>query len=211
MPVFRSGQGQALAWCELEYFDIVSLSRGERHVFKRVGLKEKLIVGKGSCKIKAATRIIPAGQGANIDLSSPDGAFKVLETDCDTILIRMCGRWREPTGGSGIFAVENAANPESTGDPVDYKKTTPFDNHFHDCDEYWIIFEGRGVAVTEGKSFEVGPGDCVATGMGHHHDFPLVFEPVRAAFFETTMEGPGRGGHLWEHKHGVAVPMGDRI
>ena len=61
-----------------------------------------------------------------------------------------------------------------------------------------------------GKSFEVGPGDCVATGMGHHHDFPHVSEPIRAIYFETTLEGEKRRGHLWDHKHGAAQPQTSR-
>ena len=74
-----------------------------------------------------------------------------------------------------------------------------------------VVFEGRGVAVSEGRLYEVGPGDCIATGMGHHHDFPEVFEPVRAVYFETTMCGQKRRGHLWDHTHGVAKPKADRV
>ncbi|MGH2616746.1 MAG: cupin domain-containing protein, partial [Thermomicrobiales bacterium] len=96
-------------------------------------------------------------------------------------------------------------------DPVSYPKTTSFDSHYHDCDEYWIVWAGRGVAVSEGQEYEVGPGDCVATGMGHHHDFPRVQEPVQAVYFETTLQGAKRRGHLWEHTHGLAQPARDCI
>lgn len=70
---------------------------------------------------------------------------------------------------------------------------------------------GRGTAVSEGKHYAVGPGDCVATGMGHHHGFPLVAEPVRAVCFETALEGRKRRGHLWNHTHGPAEPRADRV
>jgi len=123
----------------------------------------------------------------------------------------MCGRWGDETGGAGIFTVSKADNPSDRGDPIDYPKETNFDNHYHDCDEYWILFEGRGVAVSEGKRYEVGPGDCIVTGMGHHHDFPQVFEPVKAVYFETTIEGKKRRGHLWNHTHGPAEPKKDRV
>ena len=82
--------------------------------------------------------------------------------------------------------------------------------HYHDCDEYWILFEGSGIAASEGKLYEVSQGDCVATGMGHHHDFPRVFEPVKAVYFETTLEGKKRRGHLWNHTHGQAEPRKER-
>jgi mannose-6-phosphate isomerase-like protein (cupin superfamily) len=122
----------------------------------------------------------------------------------------MAGRWGAEVGGSGIFGGSEVADPHDGGDPVDYEKRTGFDNHYHDCDEYWIIFEGRGLAVSEGKPYEVGPGDCVATGMGFHHDLPRVHEPLRGVFFETTLEGQKRLGHLWDHTHGVAEPKTDR-
>ncbi|KKL91983.1 hypothetical protein LCGC14_1889220, partial [marine sediment metagenome] len=35
MPVFKSGRGLAPAWCELECFDIVSLSPGQTHAYGR--------------------------------------------------------------------------------------------------------------------------------------------------------------------------------
>jgi mannose-6-phosphate isomerase-like protein (cupin superfamily) len=94
---------------------------------------------------------------------------------------------------------------------VDYPKTTHFDSHYHDCDEYWILFQGRGIAVSEGKMYEVREGDCVATGMGHHHDLPRVIEPMKAVYFETTLEGQKRRGHLWNHTHGPAEPKRGRV
>ena len=211
MPVFKSGKGLAPEWCEMESFEIAELSAGETHTFERVGQKEKLIVGKGQCRIALAGQTVTAGEGANLDLNTKDGEFEVLEVFSDTTLIRMCGRWGDETGGSGIFTVETSDVPQNRGDPVDYAKMTSLDNHYHDCDEYWILFEGRGIAVSEGQSYEVGPGDCVATSMGHHHDFPQVFEPVKAVYFETTMEGQKRRGHLWNHTNGPAQPRPDRV
>ena len=123
----------------------------------------------------------------------------------------MCGRWSEELGGFGIFQAGPNDNRNGGGDPVDYEKYTAFDNHFHDCDEYWIFFKGRGTAVSEGKHYEVGPGDCLATGMGWHHDFAKVYESIKAVYFETTMEGAKRRGHLWNYKHGKAQPQLDRV
>src|SRR5690606_11814494 len=119
--------------------------------------------------------------------------------------------WGDEVGGSGLFSVHKSDAPQDRGDPVSYPKETNFDRHYHDMDEYWIVFRGQGVAVSEGKHYEVEAGDCIATGMGHHHDFPLVFEPIRAVFFETTLEGEKRRGHLWEHTHGIARPKAERV
>ena len=51
MPVFKSGKGLAPKWCELECFDVVRLGKGQKHTYVRIGNKEKLIVGKGACRI----------------------------------------------------------------------------------------------------------------------------------------------------------------
>jgi hypothetical protein len=50
----------------------------------------------------------------------------------------------------------------------------------------------------------------VATAAGHHHDVAEVAGVMRAAFFETTLLGRKRMGHLWEHSHGPAEPMPGR-
>ena len=214
MPVFRAGSGQAPAWCELHRFDIVDLPAGAgRYDFDRAGPREKLIVGEGACTVSVGGRELAAEKRANIDLFEGEAGFSILEVSEDATLIRMAGEWGDEVGGSGLFSVEEAAEDdrEDRGDSVAYEKRTRFDCHFHDCDEYWILFAGRGVAVSEGKSYEVSAGDCVATGMGHHHDFPLVHEPVRAVYFETTMEGEKRRGHLWDHTHGKAQPRAERV
>lgn len=211
MPVFKQGEGQAPAWCEMTQFEIVHLAPGQQHTFARIGQKEKLIVGEGSCRIRYGERSTLAERGANLDLDTEDGHFEVSEVLADTLLIRMGGHWGEQLGGSGLFAVTKSEQPQDKGDAVAYPKETNFDSHYHDCDEYWIVFKGRGVAVSEGKHYEVGPGDCIATGMGHHHDFPQVFEPVEAVFFETTLQGHKRRGHLWDHTHGPAQPKPERI
>ena len=195
-------------WCELRRFSIVRHNPGEIATFIASGdMKRVFIVGRGSVTIDGLEQefgegaIIPGETAEVVMLFGPEGAT----------VIHMTGTWGEDCGGFGLFGVREVADPHDGGDPVTYPKRTSFDHHFHDCDEYWIIFEGRGVAVSEGIVYQVGPGDCVVTGMGHHHDFPDASEPVRAVFFETTMEGEKRRGHLWEHTHGPAAPQADRV
>jgi mannose-6-phosphate isomerase-like protein (cupin superfamily) len=211
MPVFKSGKGLAPEWCEMEYFDIVKLAPGEKHSFERVGKKEKLIVGRGKCRIAFGDQVVDAEPGAQLDIEAPGDHYEVSDVQEDTTLVRMCGRWGDEVGGSGIFWLPIVEDPKENGDPVDYAKNHGLDNHYHDCDEYWIFYEGRGVAVTEGKFFDIGPGDCVATGMGQYHDMALVTEPTVGVFFETTMEGRKRPGHLWAHTHGAPETMKERV
>ena len=211
MPVFKSGKGQALDWCELEFFEIVELNPGDTHVFERESEKEKLIVGNGVCQLRFDGQVVEAEVKTKAELVGGGGQFEVANVTEATTLVRMCGHWGEELGGLGIFQAGPNDNRNGGGDPVDYEKDTAFDSHFHDCDEYWIFFEGRGIAVSEGKHYEVGPGDCLATGMGWHHDFAKVQESIEAVYFETTMEGKKRRGHLWDYEHGKAQPQLDRV
>jgi mannose-6-phosphate isomerase-like protein (cupin superfamily) len=211
MPLVNRRLGALPAWCELKDFEIVTLPAGATHDFPTRHPKQKLIVGDGSCQIEVGGHTVSAGKGTNLDLSDGAGQFCVSQVLEEAVLIFMAGDWGEETGGSGLFKVVTSTAPADRGDSVDYEKQTNFDSHYHDCDEYWICFKGRGVAVSEGRHYTVGPGDCIATGMGHHHDFPQVSEPVEAVYFETTLAGEKRRGHLWEHTHGPAHPQPNRV
>ncbi len=211
MPLIREGEDPMPSWCEMTHFEIVHLSPGQQHAFARFDKKEKLIVGEGECCIGLNGNATLAERGTNLDLITEDGQFEVSEVLTECILIRLGGKWGDELGGSGLFTVVKSEQPQDKGDPVDYPKETNFDCHYHDCDEYWIVFKGRGVAVSEGKPYAVKPGDCIATGMGHHHDFQLVLERIEAVFFETTLQEQKRRGHLWNHTHGPAQPKPERV
>ncbi|MFN8514868.1 MAG: cupin domain-containing protein [Thermomicrobiales bacterium] len=210
MPLFRDGMASAPDWCELRSFEVVELAPGERREFARTAPRERLLVAGGACRLAFGGREVDGAEGTKVELAGPDDHFAVNEVREPTTVVHLCGRWGEETGGWGIFRVREVEDATDKGDPVDYPKRTTIDSHYHDCDECYIILEGRGTVVSEGKHYEVGPGDCVATGMGHHHDFPLAPEPVKAVYFETTLAGERRRGHLWNHTHGVAQPMPGR-
>ena len=210
MPITKSGEDNAPAWCGLSYFEVVTLAKGETRDFMRRSKREKIIVGTGTCEIRVGDEVVAGEFKTNVDLQNDSDHFAVRTLNDPATLVWMCGDWETETS-SGIFQVGKSDEREDKGDAVDYAKETSFDCHYHDCDEYWILYEGCGVAVSEGKSHEVGPGDCVATGMGFHHDFPIVHEAVKSVYFETGLEGEGRRGHLWDHTHGVAVPQAERV
>lgn len=197
MPVFKCGRKLAPSWCEMEYCEIVRLNEGAAHAFARVSPKEKLFVCEGHCRITVGRRTIIMQASDVVELSTTVDRFEVKEVFSPTVLVRVCGHWGEETGGCGVFTLANSDHPQNAGDPTDYSRTTDFDNHYHDCDEYWIIHEGEGLAVSEGTFYAIGPGDCVATACGDHHDFPQVFATIKGVYFETTLNGQKRLGHLW--------------
>jgi uncharacterized cupin superfamily protein len=84
-----------------------------------------------------------------------------------------------------------------------------FDCHFHDCDEYWLVFGGKAKVRTEGEEFYVAKGDIVCTKAGDEHDVLEVYEDLEAFWFEGETPADGRVGHLHhdvESSRGHDVP-----
>lgn len=71
-----------------------------------------------------------------------------------------------------------------------------FDCHYHDCDEYWLVFEGRAKVMTEGSVAYVKRGDIVCTKRGDEHDVLEVYEDLVSFWFEDATQEGGRVGHL---------------
>jgi len=205
MPVFKQGEGNAPPWSELEVFSLEYIDAGQMKLFKWRGPKERYIGIEGDVKGLCDGNEYTIERGQVFD--PPVGKdFMIIADNGRGGICRCCGNWGEELGGSGLFTVLASDNPVNSGDPANYPRNTTFDNHYHDCDEYWIVYEGSGAAYSEGIRYEVGVGDCIATGRGYHHDFPIVNESVLAVYFETTQTGQKRHGHLWEHTHGKPSP-----
>lgn len=87
-----------------------------------------------------------------------------------------------------------------------------FDLHYHDCDEYWLVFAGRASVLVGSKTYTVGPGDIVCTPTGTEHDVVGVYETLEAFWFEAATPPDGRIGHLHrtpEAAKGHEVPLLD--
>ena len=87
-----------------------------------------------------------------------------------------------------------------------------FDLHYHDCDEYWLVFSGRASVLVGSQTYTVGPGDIVCTPTGTEHDVVGVFETLEAFWFEAATPPGGRIGHLHrtpEAAKGHEVPLLD--
>lgn len=210
MTVFR-GSSTPPVWCELEGFEIVSLVRGETTRRTPTTRTERLIGTLGTSQLRRGSRTLLLKEGQFIDLDLRDGEWEMIGASDPSQFVRLTGHWGDELGGCGIFRVRRVSEPETKGDPVAYPKHTAIDRHYHDCDEYWIILEGRGETVVDDRHFQVAPGDCLAIGMGHPHDFPLIESEVKSVFFETTLLRQKRTGHLWNHTHGVAQPAAERV
>jgi len=71
-----------------------------------------------------------------------------------------------------------------------------FDRHYHDCDEYWLVFEGKARVLSEGVEYEVVRGDIVCTRAGDEHDVLAVDGDFAAFFLEDELLPGGKPGHL---------------
>lgn len=202
MPLIRENK-QLPQWSEVTYFDIIDLTPGEVKEFVTSSPKELIFIAEGIAGYKPGISDNPIDfqtvtQGSIIDASG----YRVVTIYPEEFvkLIRIGGFWKDETGTRGFFSLEKSQSPKNDGDPASYEKerNTDFDNHYHDFDEYWIIYEGRGRAVSEGIFYDVQAGDCIATQKGHYHDFPVVHETIKGIWFETTLLGEKRLGHLWK-------------
>ena len=151
MPVFRSGKGAAPAWRQMENFELIELPRGATRTLTRNEPKEELIVCRGAIAVDlGGGRTVALPQGGKLDSSDPGAEPLTIRSTADnTLVFRAVGRWTK-VNASGIFRVR-IGNPPKHDTPYDYEKTTTFDNHYHDCDEYWVFFQGECQVASEGK------------------------------------------------------------
>ena len=207
MGIFRSGEAPP-AWCELRRFSIERPAGGTRLDHARAEPRERLLVTRGRCCVRWSGRAMVLRAGQFLDPVADDWTVDGITDDAE--LLRLSGRWGEEIAGCGIWTLQNEAGATHSGDPVAYPKRTRLDPHYHDYDEYWFVLDGAATVVVSGRAAKVAAGDAVSIGMGHHHDMPEVDGVMRGAFFETTVEGRKRLGHLWNHTHGVAEPRPER-
>lgn len=212
MPVFRSGKGNAPEWCEMENFELIELEKPEVRELVRESAGEELIVCRGRARIKSGcvSSEIPESGTFGVKGNAVK-KFTVSSAGGSALVFRATGRWKS-VAGAGLFTVRPGTPPDFDT-PYKYVKTTGFDNHYHDCDEYWVIFEGEARVASENRIYDVRPGDCLVTGMGWHHDVLSVKkgEMVKGVYLEGALEGRKRKGHLWEPEHGRAEPEQNRI
>jgi len=193
-------------YCEMEKFEFIELKEHEVQELVKEGLKEELIVYRGRILIRAGSLSAEIPESGKMDISGNARKKVTIASQTDNAgVFHAMGKWRNITS-SGIFAVTNTGGPPDFDTPYDYIKRTSFDNHYHDCDEYWVVIEGEARVASENRIYEIGPGDCLYTRMGWHHDVLEVTRGtmLRAIWLEGTLKGRQRKGHLWEPRHGAA-------
>lgn len=70
--------------------------------------------------------------------------------------------------------------------------------HFHDCQEYWFILDGKVSARAGAVQEQVEPGDVVFTPMGTKHQFTALTDNVCMLWMYGELKGRKRVGHVHE-------------
>lgn len=86
-----------------------------------------------------------------------------------------------------------------------FRPDRPCDYHYHDSDEYWMVFRGHFTLNYDDKEYELRPGLMLAAGMGFEHGSVAPEEHFEAVVMATQLEGEKRDGHLVRDLHGDPV------
>ncbi|MCU0415123.1 MAG: hypothetical protein MUE91_12115 [Ignavibacteriaceae bacterium] len=195
MPLLKLSENKFPDWSEVKKISQLTIESNSITELTKSFSKYALFVISGECSIR--TNGYEKIYLENDSLFSDKKNTSIKTTTQKTEIVMIEGIWGDEIGGSAVFKMRR-----NIGDPVDYPRTNDFDNHFHDFDEYWIILKGSGVAVSEGLKYKFSGGDIIVTRMGDHHDLPEVYEDIHGIYFETSLRGQKRLGHLWNHSHG---------
>jgi mannose-6-phosphate isomerase-like protein (cupin superfamily) len=201
VDVIRQG-ARFPVWSNVKSFSLHEIGPQREEPVAVTGPRARLLVTSGGCQMRQGARSQVLREGQFVALEPGEAVF-AASNPAQAVVFE--GDWGDELGGCGLFRAENMAAPADRGDPVSYPKHTNIDAHYHDCQEFWLLLEGAATVVVDSQHLQMRPGDCLPIPMGAMHDMPDAPQPVKAVYFETTLRGLKRTGHLWQHTHGPAV------
>ena len=77
---------------------------------------------------------------------------------------------------------------------ADMKNVTEL--HYHDCDEFVFMIEGKCVMRSEGIVYTLVPRDVLVTRMGDEHELLEILEDTTYFWVCGELKGQKRAGHL---------------
>jgi mannose-6-phosphate isomerase-like protein (cupin superfamily) len=87
-----------------------------------------------------------------------------------------------------------------------FQPANPCDMHYHDGDEYWVVFRGHFNIDYNGLKIPTGPGELLAFGKGYEHGLMETGEVMNAIVLAMPLEDQMRDGHLTRERQGDPVP-----
>jgi mannose-6-phosphate isomerase-like protein (cupin superfamily) len=199
MPLLKISENKFPEWSEVKKITQLTIEPNSTAEITKSFTKFALFIISGECSIRTNGYEKIFLENDSIFSDKNEISIKTKNHNSEIVMIE--GNWSDEIGGSAVFKMSKISTPRNVGDLVDYPRTNNFDNHYHDFDEYWIILKGSGLAVSEGVRYKFSGGDIIATRMFDHHDLPEVYEDIQGIYFETSLRGNKRLGHLWNHTH----------
>jgi mannose-6-phosphate isomerase-like protein (cupin superfamily) len=87
-----------------------------------------------------------------------------------------------------------------------FQPGNPCDYHYHDGDEYWVVFRGYFDLDYHGLKVPVKPGELLAFGKGYEHGLLDPEEVMQTIVLAMPLEDRRRDGHLNRERNGDPVP-----
>ncbi|HEY2655656.1 MAG TPA: hypothetical protein VGI55_07690 [Solirubrobacteraceae bacterium] len=87
-----------------------------------------------------------------------------------------------------------------------FRPGNPCDYHYHDGDEYWVVFRGHFNIDYHGLKASVQPGQLLAFGKGYEHGLLDPEEVMQAIVLAMPLEDRKRDGHLNRERNGDPIP-----
>jgi mannose-6-phosphate isomerase-like protein (cupin superfamily) len=154
--------------------------------------KERIVVISGQVQVESENGRFTLHKRDYYDV--PETGAKLTNTGQSVAeLARIEGSW-DHTIRSEIFMSQ-------VGNPCDY--------HYHDGDEYWIVFRGHFPIDYNGLRVATEPGQLLAFGKGYEHGLLEPSETMGAIVFAMPLEDRERDGHLNRERNGDPVPGRD--
>jgi quercetin dioxygenase-like cupin family protein len=223
MPIFtrETLQSEKLPWVEIDDFEFIHLGRtmvmNNHSVAPDAGGHVAYWGYYQERPLEASVRIDPTTPkdritvvSGQVEVQSEHGRFTLHKRDYYDVpasgatvtnsgqsmaeLVRVKGHWDH--------TVRNEICMFRPGNPCDY--------HYHDGDEYWVIFRGHFTLDYNGMRIPVGPGDLLAAGKGIPHGALNPEEAMNAVVMAMPLEDAERDGHL-NHKNQGEPTIGREV
>jgi mannose-6-phosphate isomerase-like protein (cupin superfamily) len=223
MPIFTRETLKAanLPWVEIEDFEFIHLGRTMVTNNHKVTADEN-----GHVAYWGYYQDRPLASTLRIDPTTPKDRITVVsgqvqvETEAGRVTLHKRDYFDIPASGATItnsgqsmaelVRVMGRWDHTVRNEICMFRPENPCDYHYHDGDEYWVIFRGHFTLDYAGMRIPVGPGDLLAAGKGIPHGTLAPEETMNGIVMAMPLEDGKRDGHL-NHKNQGEPTIGREV
>lgn len=147
--------------------------------------------------------------GGEVQVESEHGRFQLHKRDYYDL--PTSGATLTNTGSSmaELARIEGTWDHTIRSEICMFQPGNPCDYHYHDGDEYWVVFRGHFDIDYHGLKVPTEPGQLLAFGKGYEHGLLDPTEAMNAIVLAMPLEDRQRDGHLNRERNGDPVPGRD--